>query len=106
MNFPSLVYRCPGPHQRAGGTYEHRQINDENELAAALEDDWFATLPEAIVGKSAESAEPVKSVVQDDAPPTRDELKRKAAELGLVHAPNLGNAKLAELIDGALTPKG
>jgi hypothetical protein len=106
MIFPSLVYRCPGPHQRAGGTYEHRQVSDEYELAAAIEVGWFATLPEAIAGKSAEPLEPIEPTAQDDAPPTRVELKRKAAELGLVHAPNVTDAKLAAMIDAALTPKG
>jgi hypothetical protein len=100
MNFPILVYCCPGPHQRPGGTYAYRHVSDEGQFATAIEEGWFATLPEAIVGKSAEPAS------QDDAPPTRDELKRKAAELGLTHAPNIPSAKLAEMIDGALTPKG
>jgi hypothetical protein len=38
----------------------------------------------------------------DDAAPTRDELKEKAAELGIVFAKNIRNDRLLELIEAEL----
>ena len=49
--FPTLVYKGHGPHSRAGGTYDHKVVEDEVEFDAALTDGWFPSLPEAIEGK-------------------------------------------------------
>lgn len=49
--FPALVYKNNGPHQRAGGTYDHKSVEDEAEFDASLTDGWFPSLPEAIEGK-------------------------------------------------------
>ena len=86
MEFPNLVYRCPGPHfGPSGTTYVAEQVLDESDLAAALSAGWFATLPEAVEAFLAPPpSEPEAAPVpDDDAPPTRAELEAKAAELGL-----------------------
>lgn len=49
--FPALVFKNSGPHQRAGGTYDHKSVEDEAEFDVALSDGWFPSLPEAIEGK-------------------------------------------------------
>lgn len=49
--FPALVYKNNGPHQRAGGTYDHKSVEDEAEFDASLTNGWFPSLPEAIEGK-------------------------------------------------------
>ena len=63
MNFPSLVYRCPGPHQKPGqGTYAYAQVKTQEELDAKLASGWFATFAEAkeAAGEVAPSKKPSK----------------------------------------------
>ena len=91
MEFPRFVFKNGGPHQRAGGFYDHFVVENETEYGAALEAGWFATLPEAINPPPA-----------DDAPPTRAELETKAKELGIEFSPNIGDKKLGERIQAAL----
>jgi len=98
MEFPTLVYRCPGTNQRQGGTYSYRQIADDDELAAALVDGWFATLTEAIAGKSDVQ---VADVV-DEAPPTREEMEAKATELGIKFDGRTSDKALRDRITAAL----
>jgi hypothetical protein len=98
MEFPALVYRCPGTNQRPGGTYSYRQIADDDELAEALADGWFSTLPEAVSGVSATAAQEVS----DDAPPTREELEAKAAELQIKFDGRTSDKALSDRIAAAL----
>ncbi len=98
MNFPTLVYKCPGDHQRTGGTYAYRGVAEQPQLDAALSDGWFLTLPEAIAGKAEE--------VVDDSAPTREELAIKAVELGIKFDGRTTDKALAEKIDLALAEQG
>ena len=121
--FPSIVYRSPGAHFGPNGkTYSYRGVADEDEMARALADGWFATLPDACsppqkpvepveapiaaapAAKSASDADEAP-VPADDAPPTRAELKAKAAELGLEFDGRISDAKLIALIDAAVAAK-
>ena len=97
MSYPRLVYRCPGNIQRAGGTYEHKPVEDDCEHKAALAGGWFSTLPEAIEGKSVEA-----QAKEDNAPPNRAELEAKAKELGIKFDGRTNDAKLGKLIADAL----
>lgn len=97
MDFPTLVYKCPGSHQRPGGTYSYKGVQDADEHAAALAGGWFATLPEAIEGKLVEVAAPAV-----DTPPTRAELEQKAKELGIKFDGRTGDKKLADAITNKL----
>ena len=63
MSFPSLVYRCPGPHRKPGqGTYAYAQVKTQEELDAKLASGWFATFDEAkeAAGEVAQSKKPSK----------------------------------------------
>ena len=63
MSFPSLVYRCPGPHRKPGqGTYAYAQVKTQEELDAKLASGWFATFAEAkeAAGEVAPSKKPSK----------------------------------------------
>lgn len=63
MNFPSLVYRCPGPHRKPGqGTYAYAQVKTQEELEAKLASGWFTTFAEAkeAAGEVAPSKKPSK----------------------------------------------
>jgi hypothetical protein len=46
---------------------------------------------------------PINAVVQDDAPPTREELEAKAAELGIKFDGRTGDKKLGQLIQDRLS---
>ena len=78
MKYSNIVYRCPGPHQRPGGTYAFRGVESQEEEDQLLGQGWFRTMPEAIDGKSS-----LKELPSDDAPPTREELEQKAKKLGV-----------------------
>lgn len=104
MDFPTLVYRCPGPHfGPPGTTYVAEPVRDETELAAALSAGFFATLPEAVEAFLAPKPEPATDpAVDDDAPPTRAELEAKAVELGLKVDGRWGDARLLAEVTKAL----
>ena len=54
--FPTLVYRCPGEHQRPGGSFGFIQAVDESKFNAYIADGWFSTLEEAIAAADGVSA--------------------------------------------------
>lgn len=63
MSFPSLVYRCPGPHRKPGqGTYAYAQVKTQEELDAKLASGWSTTFAEAkeAAGEVAPSKKPSK----------------------------------------------
>ena len=99
MEFPRLVFKNGGPHQRPGGFYDHTPVENEAEYEAALKAGWFATMPEALAppAPADNNASP-----DDNAPPTRAELEAKAKELGIEFSPNIGDKKLLERIQAAL----
>lgn len=95
--FPTLVYKDGGDHQREGGTFSYKGVNDPDALKSALSDGWFKSLPEAVSGESV-ADEPIDEV----SPPTRDEAKAKADELGIEYAGNIPTKKLIKLIEEKL----
>ena len=97
MEFPRLVFKNGGPHQRPGGFYDHTPVENEAEYEAALKAGWFGTMPEALAPPPVAALPPA-----DDAPPTRAELEAKAKELHIEFSPKIGDAKLAERIQAAL----
>lgn len=94
MSFPTIVYKCPGDHHRAGGTYSYKGAEDSMALGKLLSEGWFTTLPEAIEGKAAES--------EDNSAPTRAEFEAKAAELGIAFDGRTTDKRLGEKIAAAL----
>ncbi|WP_097303826.1 hypothetical protein [Pseudomonas chlororaphis] len=55
IEFPTMVYRTPGAHHCAGGTYNYQSAQDAEQLDQLLESGWFLSLPEAIAGEHDES---------------------------------------------------
>lgn len=51
--FPRLVYKDKGPHQRAGGSYDHKLVDNQESLEGALAAGWYESLPEAIAAEIA-----------------------------------------------------
>ena len=99
MEFPTLVYKDGGPHQRPGGTFDYKRIVNESELAAALADGWFPTLVEAT---QPAAVDPTEVPPDDDAPPTREELETKARELGIKFDGRTSDKALLAKIEAAL----
>jgi len=48
MDLPTVLYRCPGPHSRAGGTYDFLGVETEENYEAAIAKGWQLTMPDAI----------------------------------------------------------
>ena len=69
-----------------------------------LAEGWSASKADAIAAKTAVpvAAAALSDDVGDDAPPTRDELERKAAELRIKVDKRWGDKTLAERIEKAL----
>ena len=103
--FPALVYKATGKYVRPNGTYDFTGVVDADELAKKLADGWFTSIEAAVEAKKPiqKPVEPVSSPVLDDnAPPTRQELEVKAAELGIKVDGRHSDKKIAQLIDEAL----
>jgi hypothetical protein len=96
MEFPTIVYRVPGRHLRPHGTYDYAGANTQEEFDAKLSEGWYESLPAAIEGKSSEP------VLDDSAPPTREELETKATELGIKFDGRYSDKKIAQMIDESL----
>lgn len=96
-----MVYKSPGKHLGAGGTYDFAGVNNAEELEAKLKDGWFSSLPEAIDSKKAAPVLEAKES-DDTAPPTRHELEEKATELGIKFDGRFSDKKISQLIEEAL----
>ena len=113
MEYPTFLYRCPGPHfGPQWTTYDTRDVAREADLPAALADGWCKTLQEAAAqylatrdaaaaAQAAKTkspgAQPIPAPEQapapapaeapdaddEDAPPTRAEMLEQAARIGL-----------------------
>lgn len=115
--FPKMLYRFPGVAPDAvalqDGKYDLHQVDGEEAHDAALAEGWSETAAEARAAgtpklvtaklQASPDAGPGPDAGDDDTrPPTRDEWKAKAKELGLTFAHNITTDKLAELVTAKL----
>lgn len=101
--FPTALYRCPGSHQCQGGTFSCIGANDQNEFDKRIADGWHPTMPEAIAAQYAVKPDVViVDTPASDAPPTRDEMEIKAAELGIKFDGRWSDKRLSDLIAAEL----
>jgi hypothetical protein len=100
MSFPTIVYRCPGMHQRPGGTYDYLAIESEEELADAIKDGWFKTLPEAMGEKSAPKI--VAEEPSNEGSVSRAELEEMATSLKIKFDGRTTDKSLTDKIDRAM----
>ena len=84
--FPALVFKNNGPHQRAGGSYDRKVVASVEEEDAALAEGWFATVPEAIAGETA-------VVAKEPAPTPATSAKAPSAQAKAKSAPTQPWAK-------------
>lgn len=96
MEFPRLVFKCPGPLAMPGGSFAHRLVADEEQFDTAISEGWAGTLPEAIAPPAVNPAAPA------GAEPTRAELEQKAAELGIKFDGRTSDRKLFDAISAKL----
>jgi len=104
--FPTIVYRCPGPHSGPGHTWASLGVADEAAYNAALAAGWHPTLPAAVDAWRSPPApivSPVAEPVDDNAAPTRAELEQKATELGIKFDGRTGDKTLLRKIEEALS---
>lgn len=98
-DFPRWVFR-------SGETRLAESLDDYDQ---AMGKGWFGTVGESIEAKttvSAPTAPPADHHKEETAPPTRAELEAKAAELGIDFSPRIGDKKLTERIEAALSGQG
>lgn len=113
MKFPTMVYRCPGAHSCQGGTFDFLGVKSQVDVDAAIAAGWSVTLPEAMTKKYGApmpaaapvvEQEPEFEVLGDGEPPTRAELEKQAAELGIKFKKSITddelNAKINEALEG------
>lgn len=106
MNFPTLVYRTPGNHQCAGGTYDCSAANSPDHLETLQGEGWFLSLPDAISG---EHSLPAPEPVPQDPSKTTEEIVRqwlsdRATHIGIEHGDDLDELQLLLLICSAYKP--
>jgi hypothetical protein len=102
MEFPTFVYKPKGPGKFKGKRYSYRAVEDEAERQLMLREGWMATREEAC-GFAPPVVEPVvesvvAELVEEDSPPTRDELEQMAKELGVKFDGRTSDKKLLALI--------
>jgi len=106
-DFPTIMYRTPGPHKKPrGGTYAYHGAADQEEFDALIAKGWFPSYEEAVAGKVGKKiAAPAKveeAPIDEVSGPTREELETKANELGVSYDGRTSDKKLAERIAEAL----
>jgi hypothetical protein len=109
IQFPTILYRCPGPWLGGGYSFATRPANDEAEYDAAVSDGWHPTVPLAVeawrkpVQVQPQPQPAPVSVPDDDAPPTRAEIEAKCAELGIAVHHKHSDSTLLRKIEEALS---
>lgn len=69
MNFPTLVYRTPGAHRCAGGSYDYANAQSEGQLEQLLSDGWFTTLKDAMESAKVRTGGPVEQPLAEPEQP-------------------------------------
>ena len=116
MDYPTFLYRCPGPHfGPQWTTYDTRDVLNDEDMAAALADGWCETLQEAAAQYIAQRDEAAKAVLpkvqdeapaaaEEDAPPTRAEMLEQAERIGLKVDKRWSEETLLARINAAMAP--
>lgn len=93
IDFPTILYRCPGVIRKNGGHcngafYDVAPANNTIELHLMQAKGWFTNFEDAYsahYGKKEKPAEPVESKVDDETldAMSREELEEKATAIGI-----------------------
>jgi hypothetical protein len=100
MEFPRIVFKCPGDLPRQGGTFKVLQVADDVSHADAVADGWFSSLPEAIESHGNPKPVAVVAVAADVVvdQESRESLESRAKEIGIKFDGRTSDAKLSRLI--------
>jgi hypothetical protein len=102
-DFPTIVYRTPGPHKKPRGkTYAYKGAADQAGFDALIAKGWFPSYEDAVVGKIVAAVEALDDALDVVTPATRDELEAKAKELGVSFNARTSDKTIAERIASAL----
>jgi hypothetical protein len=102
-DFPTILYRVPGPFKKPrGGTYATRPAADKEAFDALIAKGWSASYEDAAI--AAQPLKPKVEAVEIDevSGPTREELEIKAKELGVSFNARTSDITLSERITSAL----
>jgi hypothetical protein len=102
-DFPTIVYRTPGPHKKPRGkSFAYRGVADQEAFDALIAKGWSASYEEALIAAHPLKPE-VKAVEIDEVSgPTREELESKAKELGVSFNSRTSDITLSDRITAAL----
>lgn len=96
MSLPTVLYRCPGPHSRAGGTWDYLGVETAEAHEAATAAGWHPSMPDAIAAYEGKKAEVIAEV----------EKEVKAEGLAVeVAAETLDDAQTAEVVESVVVIK-
>lgn len=98
IEFPTIVYRVPGPYKAPGGkgrTYDYHGAQDQAEFDKLANEGWFETIA------AAQDAQAQAAAIEASAP-SRVEMEQKATELGVKFDGRTTDKKLLERIEQAL----
>lgn len=90
-----MVYKCPGPLERAGGTYAQMCVEDDAKFVEAIDSGWHQDMLDAI-------NPPEPQATEDNGPATRAEMEIKAKDIGLKFDGRTSNARLLKMIEEAI----
>lgn len=99
MQFPTMVYKSPGPHKGNGSTFGYISVKSEEEFNNALSNGYYETVEEAFAGKAAKKEQPIVEKVDTMSPPTRQEIEQKARELEIKFPHNISDENLMKKIE-------
>lgn len=107
-DFPTILYRVPGPHKKPRGkSYAFKGAADKNAFDALIAKGWSASYEEALIASQplkpkAKEVEKAEEPIDEVSAPTREELESKAKELNVSYDGRTSDKKLAERIAKAL----
>jgi hypothetical protein len=101
-DFPTIVYRVPGPHYGADGRgFDYRGVDDAEAYDAALGEGWHETIWAAMGGEVIREVAEAAEVVSDVSDDARLAMEAEAKELGVSFNSRTSDKVLAERIAAA-----
>lgn len=99
-DFPTIVYKTPGPHGRTGKTYAYMGVADQAAFDAAIKNGWHPSKADAFEGKKVtkvvKEVQEAQDAIDEVSPATREEMEQRAKELGMRNAHRMKDETLAE----------
>jgi len=101
-DFPTILYRIPGPHKKPRGlTYGYTGAADQESFDALIAKGWSASY-EAAASKLDKKPKAKAVEIDEVSGPSREELEVKAKELGVSFNARTSDITLSDRITSAL----